>query len=56
MWNYIHDHLLSTEEGVADEFASAQSHWLLSICHDGGLLLANRKLGPEPGSIFTDKR
>ena len=30
---HAHDHLLSTEEGVADEFARAQRDGLLSICH-----------------------
>lgn len=29
----LHDHLLSTEEGIPDEFARAQCHGLLSVCH-----------------------
>lgn len=29
----IHDHLLSTEERVADEFARAQRYGLLAVCH-----------------------
>ncbi len=32
-WEHSHDHLLSTEEGVADEFAGAQRDGLLSIGH-----------------------
>lgn len=30
---HSHDHLLSTEEGIADEFARAKRHRLLSVCH-----------------------
>lgn len=30
---HSHDHLLSTEEGIADEFACAQRYRLLSVCH-----------------------
>lgn len=29
----VNDHLLSTEERVADEFARAQRYGLLSVCH-----------------------
>ena len=36
----IHDHLLSTEERVADEFARAQRYGLLAICH-GCVLIEN---------------
>lgn len=30
---YLHDHLLSAEEGVADELARAQRYWLLPVRH-----------------------
>ena len=33
----VHDHLLSTEEGIADEFACAQRYGLLSVGHLCGL-------------------
>ena len=39
---YLHDHLLATEEGIADEFAGAQCYWLLSVCHDCGLSLVRQ--------------
>lgn len=29
----VHDHLLSTEERIADEFARAQRYGLLTVCH-----------------------
>lgn len=30
---YINDHLLAAEEGVANELARAQGHGLLTVCH-----------------------
>lgn len=36
----LHDHLLSAEERVADEFASPQRHGLLSVGHIGDRWIA----------------
>ena len=30
---HLHNHLLTAQERVADELASAQGHWLLAVCH-----------------------
>lgn len=30
---HLHYHLLSSEEGVSNEFARTQRDWLLSVCH-----------------------
>jgi hypothetical protein len=32
----LHDHLLTAEEGIADEFARAQRDGLLTVCHFDG--------------------
>lgn len=37
MEEHVHNHLLPTKKGIADEFAGPQRYWLLSVGHVCGL-------------------